>query len=164
MSNLIVDRTDEDVEYARELRQLIMRREAAPEQWEEWLEELRGRYSFHTLNRVAFEMIETARIVSERYKSVSVFPKTDWTEREYPTHQQLRAYLDEIDKIRKIAAEVFDVPELPENMNNLTHQAANNIEKILFMAREMVESAGKVFVQSGMVQCGFTGPYMITGG
>jgi len=164
MMNLITDRNSDDVAYAAELRVLIMNREATPDQWEEWLSELRGRYSFHTLNRVGIIMIETARIISERYKYVSVYPKTDWSEIEIPTPQQFQNYLNEIDKIRNIAAEVFEVPPLPENMTDLTHTAANNIEIILMLARGFVERAGKVYVQSGTVQCGFTGPYMITGG
>jgi len=163
--NLIIDRTSEDVAYAAELRQLIMSREADPEQWAEWLSELRGRYSFHTFNRVGVEILETARIISDMYRHISVFPRTDWRVEDIPTPQQLSNYLRDIDTIRQVAAEAFDdVPPLPENMNNLTHTAANNIEIILMMAREFVIQASLIFVQSNMVESGFEGPYMITGG
>jgi hypothetical protein len=140
-----------------------MTRECTPEQWEEWIGELRGRYSFHTMNRVGLALLETALIISERYKYVHVMPKTDWTFREIPTPAQLRHYLTEIEKIREVVGEIIALPPLPENMNDLTHTAANNIEMIMLLARELIEQMGLIFVQSGTVQCGFNGPHKITG-
>lgn len=155
MIDLITDRTQEDLTYHLDLRKAIIERTATPLQWKEWLEGTRGSYNATDLNRVGIAMIEAAKLVTELIKPVSVSPKTDWNIEDIPTKEQTQHYLYDIGRIKSaIATAVPDLPGVPDSMDKLTIDKANDIEKILLACQNIVKNIQSIFLRSNLAESG----------
>lgn len=128
MIRLITDRTQADADY---LQTLIAKA------WDDftdgekayWDGVVRGGYNDEDYNRVgkAVEVL-TAELVRRGY-APGTSPKTDWTEGDAPTEDDLDTYLGNVTKIR--AAQPIDAPPVPPDWEDPTVEEANDIEKIL---------------------------------
>lgn len=86
----------------------------------------KGAYNYSDLNRVERAVAE----ISERV-GMNLTTKTDWAMWDIPTSSDMERYLSNVKTIR----EHYSIEtEIPETMNNLTYEDANNIEKILSIA------------------------------
>ena len=145
--NLITDRTQADAIAFQAMRQAIIKRELAD--WTEWFGEQRGAYNIHTLNRVGMAVKEIAALISDVYSPVVVIPKTDWTIYSTPTPDQMRQYLFNIEAIRSSVSNAVAIPDTPDSMNRITVDTANDIERILMIARDFVLQISAIYLQSG---------------
>lgn len=88
-----------------------------------------GYYNASDLNRVA----EAMQYVSDRLHAagytVPITSKTTWQIGDMPTESELATYVAEVTALRNALALV--TPPAPEDMDDLTVAAANNIERIL---------------------------------
>jgi len=147
---LINDRTQDDVIYWSDLRQMIINRTATLEQWQEWRTGTKGSYNATDLNRVGIAIREIGNIITELYVPVSVNPKTNWTISDIPTPAQMQNYLNDIGTIRNsVATIVTYMPSTPTSMDYLTYELANDIEQILLDAIDFVEQIRAIFLQCG---------------
>lgn len=160
---LITDRTQDDLVYHADLRQKIVDRTATPLEWREWLKGTKGSYNATDLNRVGFAMIEVAELVTQLMTPVSVSPKTNWTVQDIPTQAQMQHYLDDIGNIRgAIHSAVSKLPAVPDSMDSLTIEKANDIEKILLACQNIIKGIQAIFLRSNLAVSG-NNYYIITG-
>lgn len=113
----------------------------------------KGAYNASDLNRVG----EACEYVVNRLNSLGGFnlhinAKTDWQREDIPTPAQMQTYLDNVSTIR--AAYSVLAPQVPSDMEHLTFEEANDIEKILIAVDELLERVLQSFVYSGMVYSG----------
>lgn len=128
---LIIDRTSADTVRRVALRERIKVRTATGAEWSEWLAGIKGAYNTTDLNRVGSAIAHIASHLTSAGYSVQVSPKTDWTISDIPTPAQMTAYLSDVAAIRAALAVGSTTPPVPPDMDRLTVNEANDIERIL---------------------------------
>ena len=130
LDDLIFDRTQSDVNRVQSLTQKMIAGTATEAEKAEWLGGMKGAYNAADLNRVgsAVEYL-TDMLYSMGYNVLTV-PKTDWAETDIPAQSQMATYLQNIQNLRDCLPYV--APDVPETMQNLAFQGANDIEEILY--------------------------------
>lgn len=136
--NLITDRTAQDVERWRTLRNKGWDRMSEPER-QEWFGEIvptpaasKGMYTHVDLNRVESAVQFLASKYAERGYDVSdIVTKTDWYFSDRFTIVDAERYLGNISKLRDLSAVYPDTPQAPKVTDVFNFEVANNIEKIL---------------------------------
>ena len=113
---LITDRTGEDVRLGNE----------------------KGVYGAVDLNRVGDAILYIAGRLKAAGNDIEVSPKTDWTREDIPSPAQMVHYLEQIQIIRDALAVYQTTPAVPADMEGLTHNEANDIEKILLDVDELI--------------------------
>lgn len=153
--SLITDRTAADVERAQYLNDLWVAGEflGTDEEYVEWFSDMKGAYNASDLNRVESAVEYLAKVLRELaaglkeyaaekdvgwdvifappFDPANINPetKTDWTEKDLPTPEDMERYLNNVELLRTALA--FDTDELPASMDNLSIQGANAIERAL---------------------------------
>lgn len=92
----------------------------------------KGAYNYSDLNRVERAVAEISEIAN-----LGLVTKTNWAMWDVPTVYDMNRYVENIRVIRTRYNINIDVPT---SMNNLTYETANNIEKIILAAYEMIAS------------------------
>lgn len=115
---MITDRTQVDVDRWLALRKKGVNMTA--DELEEFINS-KGAYNYTDLNRVESAVKE----MSDNLK-LELVTKTDWTVSDIPTKEEMTRYLD---NIKNVARALKGSYTLPESMDYLTYQGANNIEK-----------------------------------
>jgi len=192
IDTLIYDRTQADVDRVFTLKNKILTQgftSLSTEEQTEYMSGMRGAYNYSDLNRVGnavkylAERFVTLPIELEEYRrqvgvgyaeyfdvpydfnDVNVEPKVDWTVRDVPTSSQIATYLGNLTNLRGIIALPSDTPAVPNTLDNLTYEVANDIEKLLkIIDTELlkieedlyskINRAVAAFVYSGMVYSG----------
>lgn len=91
----------------------------------------KGQYRANDLNRVG-EAIEYLRgLLESAGHNVSVFPKTDWADKDWMNAAGAAQYLANVDEMRSKLAVLPTTPQTPETLDQLTYTKANHIEQIL---------------------------------
>ena len=148
---LIFDRIELDRLQYIELARRMEERDILPGDplWSSfYAEEHRGTYTpYFTMNRVGQAVFEIATIIGTFVTPPPVSPKLDFvlpdptsdSVEHIPTIPQKENYLNDVELIRAFALMFIPVlPYVPDNMNSLTLEEANDIERILFEAAKYV--------------------------
>lgn len=90
----------------------------------------KGAYNYSDLNRVERAVAEISDLAR-----LSLTTKTDWTMWDVPTESDMNRFLGNLNELRTRYGNQI---QLPDTMNNLTYETANNIEKIINVAYEKV--------------------------
>lgn len=93
-------------------------------------EATKGAYNYSDLNRVERAVEEISALAG-----LGLTTKTNWSMWDVPTMSEMSRYLGNIKSVRAYCGSTI---ELPESMNHLTYETANNIEKILLVAYDKV--------------------------
>lgn len=151
--NLITDRTQADVSRAKTLAAKGWAGLTAEEQ-ALWTASLKGSYNATDLNRVG----GAVQYVATRLKGVGypvvVHPKQDWQTTDIPTSAQLYTYLQNVATIRAALAVLPSTPPVPDDMQQLTWQEANNIEQILLDVDMLVSNMIQAWFYAGDLYSG----------
>lgn len=149
IDSLITDRTQTDLSTLQSLLDKPLS-EWLPEELA-WFNESRskGAYNYTDLNRVGEAMAYLAGRFNGYGYSISISPKIDWNEEDIPTKAQMSQYLDELQKLRDVFAVAKDTPEVPDTMDKLTYQEANDIEQILINIDNVIVRIIGSFKRSG---------------
>lgn len=153
MLNLITDRTQADVDRVRQLAQKGFGNMTADEKTE-WLNGLKGAYNASDLNRVGAAVAYVAGRLKGYGYAVSVSPRQDWQVSDIPTPESMTAYLADVAALRAALTVAADTPEVPEDMERLTWQEANNIEQILLDVDELLTRMAAAWFYSGDLYAG----------
>lgn len=153
MLNLITDRTQEDVDRVRQLAQKGFGNMTADEKTE-WLNGLKGAYNASDLNRVGAAVAYVAGRLKGYGYAVSVSPRQDWQVSDIPTPESMTAYLADVAALRAALTVAADTPEVPEDMERLTWQEANDIEQILLDVDALVTNMAAAWFYSGDLYAG----------
>ncbi len=153
MLNLITDRTQADVDRVRQLAQKGFGNMTADEK-AEWLNGLKGAYNASDLNRVGAAVAYVAGRLTGYGYAVSVSPRQDWQVTDIPTQESMTAYLADVAALRAALTVAAGTPEVPEDMERLTWQEANNIEQILVDVDELLTRMAAAWFYSGDLYAG----------
>lgn len=149
---LITDRTQADVEYAKSLHEKGLAGMTA-EELTEWSNGLKGWYDYRDLNRVGGAM----RYLYDRLKSVvgdlRITPRTDWTLPEIPNYGAVMEYLNNLRTLRNSITVTEDAPEVPSGIL-LNYEEANDIEKILELLDVLISKIEQAYLYSGEIYAG----------
>lgn len=156
-STLVTDRTAADVKHWEQLHEKGFANMTDAEK-AEWLSgTMKGAYNTSDLNRVGTALNYLyERLLSLGYINYSdIFTvKTNWAVTSIPTTSDIEQYLHCISVIREALASFDDTPPAPTNIRRLTHEEANNIEKILISVETAINNMIAVFRFCGMPYCG----------
>lgn len=151
--NLITDRTETDRQRALYLDGISWDDMTEAER-EEWQGTMKGAYNATDMNRVGAAVEYVAERLASCGIAVSVAPVTGWAEGDLPTVAQLTAYLDDIRTIRAALPVPSSTPKVPGDMDALTVDEANNIEKILLRVDALITQMLLAWYYTGEIQTG----------
>lgn len=161
--NLITDRTQADVDYAKSLNSLHLDGMTA-EQLTEFLGGLKGSYNATDLNRVTAAMeylVERIRHYgyTVEYTPLVIPHRSDgkdpyiWYVDDIATPDLLAVYLENIRNLREVYP-LITPPEVPPDMEEFTYEEANNIERILVILETHINRMVASFFYSGQPYSG----------
>lgn len=148
------ERAAQDLSQVSTLKWKIKSRTATQEEWTEWLSNLKGAYNTADLNRVGGAVQYIADMLTDCGYAVDVSPKTDWARADIPTPAQMETYRQNVIKVRAALSVFSTTPAVPGNMNKLTYQEANDIEKILVDVERLIDNMVASFIYSGEIYSG----------
>lgn len=77
-----------------------------------------------------------------------------WTKQDIPTPAEMEEYLDRIRAVKSAFSGISGMPEVPADMDHLTFEEANDMERTLLMVRRTMGTLAKSRVYSGELQAG----------
>lgn len=110
---------------------------------------VKGAYNIEDLNTVGEACTYLHDLIVSLGYTIPGYTKlrTNWSRKDIPTPQEMETYLATVEALKA----VFQIQqELPESMEYLTYDGANNIEKVLVILNEVVIGVGNIFIRSGM--------------
>lgn len=158
INSLITDRSQSDVERFKELKNRVRDKTATPEEVHEFLTlDLKGSYNASDINRVNDAMEYLVKRFADYKITVSLKGTSKvWVGGEnpdIPTFEQLKVYLEDISTLRNTIPVLQKTPLVPDDMEDFTHQEANDIEQILIDINEVMDRIIASFRRCGQ----FTG-------
>ena len=137
MDKLIYNRTEEDVAYAKNNQSSSTF--------------LKGSYNYTDLNRIEewCEYIAT-ELEAVGYETSLNF-KTNWSMDDFPTQAQLERIRSNVDTLKTTFHAFTNVPT---NLNKMTYQKANDIEKILDEIYRLMWGTENWYIYSGVSNSG----------
>lgn len=128
MDDLIYDRTQNDVNRAIELNDKYNDETITAEEIIEWNNGLKGAYDYTDLNRVEQWCTYLSQQLNLYNYSVTITTKTDWIMYDFPTSSELKRIRENVAMLKNAFVSYTSVPD---NMQKMTYQKANAIEKVL---------------------------------
>ena len=77
-----------------------------------------------------------------------------WTKQDIPTPPEMTEYLGRVRAAREAFPGVSQFPPLPANMNHLTYEADNDLERTLLLVNETIQHLQESRDYSGELQAG----------
>ena len=151
--NLITDRTQSDVSYVARLAAKGWAGMTEDER-SQWLIGLKGAYNATDLNRVGNAVTYVAGRLEEAGYAPDVSPKIDWTIPDIPTKSQMETYLANVQALRNAFTVPDSVPQVPADMEGLTYQEANDIERIILAIDALITNIINAYFYSNEVYSG----------
>ena len=153
IDELITDRTQSDVSYVARLAAKGWSGMTEDER-SQWLTGLKGAYNATDLNRVGNAVTYVAGRLEEAGYAPDIDPKIDWTIPDIPTKSQMETYLDNVRALRNAFTVPDSVPQVPADMEGLTYQEANDIERIILAIDALITNMMDAWFYSNEVFCG----------
>lgn len=135
MVQLITDRRQYHVELLKRLSKRLWADMTASERKAWYGEAAKGAYNYTDLNRV-----ETAVADLATKLGLTLTTKIDWTIWDIPVESDMERYLSNVVTIRDACPGNYEFPPIPDSMNYLTYEGANNIEKVLEIVYRYTDS------------------------
>lgn len=157
MDSLIFDRTAQDVEYVKTLREKI--NSTGIDSLTEiekisWNSGLKGSYNAKDFNRIK-EWTEYLANEFNKYEyKVSITSRENVSRTDFPLHSDIQVCLSNIQNLIDAYYIMTTTPQLPSNMENLGYNGANAIEKILFDLNELLKGMVAHFCYLGQIYIG----------
>lgn len=158
INELVYDRTQTDVDRVYTLKNKILTGGLAAlsaEEKAEYLAGMKGAYNYTDFNRIG----EAISYLVERMKELdihdsSIIPKVDWVMGDTPTQSQVSNLLSCLTKLRAKLSLPDDAPSVPNSLDKLTYQTANDMELLLWMIDQRITQTTAAFRYSGTMYCG----------
>ena len=151
--NLITDRTQADVDYAARLNAAGWDGMTEDERTA-WTLGLKGTYDYTDLNRVGNAVAYVAGRLTGAGYALNVNPRIDWTEDDTQRAADMASYLADISAIRNALIVPPAIPEVPDDMEGLTYEEANDIERILLAVDALITNMINAYFYSNEIVCG----------
>lgn len=114
----------------------------------------KGHYNAVDLNRVGQAMQYIGNLLHNYGYSIKISPKTDWTMNDIPNQSEMNWYVHDLVALRNVIPVYTSTPTVPQHMDKLTWQKANDVEKILFDLNEIITKMEKAWFYSGDLYSG----------
>ena len=165
MTNLVYDRTSEDV---AEVRRLLAKLDpetgdglTAAEQ-AKWDAGLKGAYNFTDLNRVEQAVKTLAAALTSAGYPVEITPvlkggkaeDREWREGDVLYRPQWTTYLDNVQRLRDAYYTLAETGELPAPEDKLKYTGANTIEKVLADIDLLLDGMKSIYRRAGTFTAG----------
>lgn len=158
INELVYNRTQADVDRVYTLKNKILTGGLAAlsaEEKAEYLAGMKGAYNYTDFNRLG----EAVAYLVERMKELdihdsSIIPKVDWVMGDTPTQSQVSNLLSCLTKLRAKLSLLDDAPSVPNSLDKLTYQTANDMELLLWMIDQRITQTTAAFRYSGTMYCG----------
>lgn len=115
---------------------------------------VRGAYNASDLNRVGTAVEYLVKQLAALGYTAGVTPKTDWMETDYPAPEEMKRYLQNIKTLRGQLTMPSSTPRVPESMENIRFDLANDIEQILIDIDDGLRILKMTPVPCGAATCG----------
>lgn len=147
IDTLVTDRTQADVTAVKALNAVDMSKWSVSDV-AKYLAGMKGSYNASDLNRVslACEYLHGIMVNMGYIVPNYTTPKTDWEFNDVPTAAQMRAYLGNIASMKETWSAI---QAIPDTMNGLGYEDANNIEKLLIELDDIAQRIQAIFIRSG---------------
>lgn len=109
----------------------------------------KGTYNASDLNRVAVAMNYVAGRLESAGYDPHISQKTDWKDDDWVDPAAQAVYLGYLAELRSQFAMMQTTPPVPNDMEKLTYQEANDIEKILEDIDRLLANASQAWFYSG---------------
>lgn len=113
----------------------------------------KGQYTHIDLNRIEAWCVYLAEILNSYSYPVKIETKTNWLESDYHWSKDLERIRQNINTLKQA---YFSFTQVPENLEYMTWQKANDIEKILYEIDKILKHMKNNFVYCGVAGCGQT--------
>lgn len=151
---LIYDRTQADVDDAKALISKYMRGEVLDGYEQEmWERGLRGCYNTSDVNRVEYHTRELQNILNANGYNIQIDTRL-WSKPDIMRYSDIVRYLGNINAILDAFGRSANAPKLPGIDRWIDYIAANDIEKILYVTRELIYGALAMFRRAGTFRAG----------
>lgn len=158
INELVYNRTQGDVDRVYTLKNKILTGGLAAlsaEEKAEYLAGMKGAYNYTDFNRLG----EAIAYLVERMKELdihdsSIIPKVDWAMGDTPTQSQVSNLLSCLTKLRAKLSLPDNAPSVPNSLDKLTYQTANDMELLLWMIDQRITQTTAAFRYSGTMYCG----------
>lgn len=151
---LIYNRTRADVNDAKALISKYMRGEALDGYEQElWDKGLRGCYNTSDVNRVEYHTRELQNILNSNGYNIHIDTRL-WAKPDIMRYSDIVRYLGNIKTILDVFGRSASAPKLPDIDRWIDYIAANDIEKILYVTRELIYGALAMFRRAGTFRAG----------
>ena len=152
--DLIYDRTPSDIEKAVVLINKRLSGEKLTEDDRElWDKGLRGCYNTSDVNRVEYHTRELQSILNSNGYNIHIDTRL-WAKPDIMRYSDIIRYLGNIKTILDAFGRSANAPELPSIDRWIDYIAANDIEKILYVTRELIYGALAMFRRAGTFRAG----------
>lgn len=108
-------------------------------------------YNFNDLNRIESWCEYLANVLSNYNYFVSFEVKTDWIYTDFPTEVEMERIRENVLSLKKA---YYSFTNIPENLDYMTIQKANDIERILLEIDKILICMEKNFIYAGVATCG----------
>lgn len=152
MLNLITDRTQADVEYAKSFRGKEWKNLTDKEKTD-YLAGLKGTYSYIDFNRVENAVAYLSEVLNNSGYTNRVNVKTDWIAEDIQKVSEIQRYLNNIAELKDKYYSSIE-GELPTVDTWLTVEGANYIEALLENIYNLILDMGNMYVCSGVANAG----------
>ena len=150
INELVYNRTQADVDRVYTLKNKILTGGLAAltaEEKAEYLAGMKGAYNYMDFNRLG----EAIAYLVERMKELdihdsSIVPKVDWA--------MVRNLLSCLTKLRAKLSLPDNTPSVPNSLDKLTYQTANDMEFLLWIIDQRIMQTTTAFRYSGTMYCG----------
>ena len=158
INELVYNRTQADVDRVYTLKNKILTGGLAAltaEEKAEYLTGMKGAYNYTDFNRLG----EAITYLVEQMKKLdihdsSIVPKVDWVMGDTPTQSQVRNLLNCLTKLRAKLSLPDNTPSVPNSLDKLTYQTANDMEFLLWIIDQRIMQTTTAFRYSGTMYCG----------
>lgn len=148
----IIDRTQADVDLARELNKMVKSGMDVPD----WAGNLKGAYNASDMNRVGTGVWYYKNWSANYGYYLNVTARRNWTDADKPTQTDMETYLNDIKEVREKLLFPEYTPHPPESIRFLNWNGANDIERILTDAGYIFPQAKISYFASGEIAAGET--------
>ena len=111
----------------------------------------KGYYNYTDLNRIEQWCEYLSEILNNYNYFVNIVTKTNWTMLDLPKQSEMERIRVNINTLQKA---YFSFTQIPENLEYMNWQKANDIEKILYEIDKIIKYMENNFVYCGVARCG----------
>lgn len=150
IDTLIIDRSAEDVARVKTINSKDLEQWTQSERDEYLLASMRGAYNASDLNRVGQACEYLYDLISGYgYDIPGYVPlRTDWTIYDVPTQSEMSTYVNTIRSFKSLWSAITDVPS---SMDHISHNDANNIERLLKEVDAQIALVSSIYIRSGAI-------------